>query len=965
VDVVDDVDDTGAVMAELDDARRTALADSSPRPAERVLRFIELGLWEEAQDALRDSRPLSGDLLTAEAELRFRQHRYHEAAARVSAVLARDRDNRRATLLQARLQIQAWNLDGATRTARALLDHDARDEAAALLVGRVDLLAKRFADALQWAERVQEWNPNNAEAFLLEAEVRFWDQDPSAAEAPLRQALAIDPFSADARFSYGYAIWRRVDATQLNAMAAHWEIALSIDPLHYLTHWHWGNGHTNLTYADYAHPTDSLVRTRLVPADSLIAQNRIPAAIALTRDVETEFPESVLPAMMRASAYYMAYDMARELRLDSAQATFERILARQRHYGPAHNGLAAVIKQRQFVQLLSYDSLEAEVAATPTPTDATFHRIFPDAARYPGDRVDKMIWQQMGPSRAYLPMLARFDIQFAIPPLHEDLADAMDRPSFRTSTTFDNRQWMDIRGVGSGATGIEYVERGAHWERNVLAHEYTHLFHGRVFTDEENRRTRALYYTAMEEGRTLDYYASNNESEFLAQAYPAYLAPIKAHPLNHKSMNTRDDLRRKDPETFAFVESLMEGQQAYLDGDSTALASNWAEVFTLLAEDARRNATADSTSAVSRAAALLDTALIWDGGYLPTYLSYAALWRQVGQFERAATWIARAHTRDSAYAPIFVARAELAAAQARAGALSEPEAFDAQVDQYTRALALERDYAVRADLNRTLREVYRDHGRYADAIRVAQEYVSDGPTVSTYLRDRIDDAAAFAHELRSDLGYSEETLPFFARLVSLKPQHYGFRGAYADALADAGQLREAIAVLEAAQRILRAAGRPSRAYVVQVADYQLRMGDTTQARTTLESVPRGRLGDGLTDDRRLVRLQASLGNAEAAQQWIADTDSSEARLPAERADIAFTRAWITAARGDHLTAISAYRAALDADPHHRGARTALIASLADTGDRRDARRVREAAAQLQPPMGPDFVRDARRAENPR
>jgi hypothetical protein len=90
-------------------------------------------------------------------------------------------------------------------------------------------------------------------------------------------------------------------------------------------------------------------------------------------------------------------------------------------------------------------------------------------------------------------------------------------------TTFDNRQWMDIRGVGSGAAAIEYVERGAFLERNVILHEYVHLFHGRVLTDAENRKIRSLYYQAMKEKRTLDYYSQNNESEYFAQTYPAYL----------------------------------------------------------------------------------------------------------------------------------------------------------------------------------------------------------------------------------------------------------------------------------------------------------------------------------------------------------------------------------------------------------------------------------------------------------
>ncbi|MDZ7807323.1 MAG: hypothetical protein U5K71_09415 [Gracilimonas sp.] len=40
-----------------------------------------------------------------------------------------------------------------------------------------------------------------------------------------------------------------MDATQLDNMAGQRNLAFEVNPLHYLTHWHFGNGHTNLTYA--------------------------------------------------------------------------------------------------------------------------------------------------------------------------------------------------------------------------------------------------------------------------------------------------------------------------------------------------------------------------------------------------------------------------------------------------------------------------------------------------------------------------------------------------------------------------------------------------------------------------------------------------------------------------------------------------------------------------------------------
>src|SRR5699024_12073069 len=135
---------------------------------------------------------------------------------------------------------------------------------------------------LKWAKKIQKWNADAATGYLLEAETLFWAEDAAAAEPALVQVLKREPFNADARYYYGYAIWRRVDATLLDEMAAQWNLALDINPLHYLTHWHFGNGYTNLTYADYAMPNDSLVRSKLAKADQLVAQEELDKAINLT-----------------------------------------------------------------------------------------------------------------------------------------------------------------------------------------------------------------------------------------------------------------------------------------------------------------------------------------------------------------------------------------------------------------------------------------------------------------------------------------------------------------------------------------------------------------------------------------------------------------------------------------------------------------------------------------------------------
>src|SRR5690606_7631968 len=235
-------------------------------------------------------------------------------------------------------------------------------------------------------------------------------------------------------------------------------------------------------------------------------------------------------------------------------------------------------------------------------------------------------------------------------------------------------------------------------------------------TDAENRRIRALYHAAMENDRTLDYYASNNESEFFAQAFEAYVMPAKVHPLNHKSMNTVNDLRTRDAALYAFIDSMAVRQRAFLAGDSLALRGNWAEVYVRLA---RRAYNQRADDAVARAFAALDTALIWDDRYLPAYIARAELRALEGNFDEAERWLVRAEAIDARYAPIQVARAEVVAARARTGALSENDALERRIALYQRALALEEDLAERASLNDRLRTLLADHGRVGDAISTA------------------------------------------------------------------------------------------------------------------------------------------------------------------------------------------------------------------------------------------------------
>ncbi|RMG65246.1 MAG: hypothetical protein D6722_16110 [Bacteroidetes bacterium] len=930
-------DDTQVALDRLSAEKQALFQKGDARTLADDFRLIELGEWLSVEGKWVEKAEGEPDYLLVGAELAYRQNDFSLAESRVKAYLDRVPGDPAGRLFQARLYIEAWELTKAAEICAQLRQENDLHEGAALLQGRLALLQKDYAGALTLAQAVQQWNPANAKAYLLEAEAYFWLRQPEQAEAPLRRALELDPFDPDARFAYGYALWRRVDATLLPAMAAQWEIALRVHPLHYQTHWHWGNGHTHLTYADYVDPQEDEIRPQLERADSLLAQNQIEAALTHIWQVARAYPTSELPMMHLGSAYYMAYDLG-PARLDTAQEIFQGILSRKAHYGPAHNGLAAVIKQKRFAYLHQYDSLEQVIAHTQITDPDNFAAVFSDLDRYPGERVRRMVWNQLYSSVVYFPFLQKLGREFVIPPLHEDLALAMDQPFFRGATTFDNRQWMDIRGVGSGATGIEYVERGAHLERNVTLHEYVHLFHGQVFTEAEMRAVRAHYYRAMAEGYIIDYYSANNEFEYLAQTFPAYFIPVKVHPLNHKSLNTRSDLLSKDPGMYAFIDSLVQRHRAYLAGDSAAMAANWAEVYVKQAERAHRR------EAWAEASALLDTALRWDSTYRPALLARAALAQAQQAWNEAEFWLEQAETPG--YAPAQAARAAYLRARFDTGLIAAPEALSQMVAAYEAALSRETDLAERASLAESLRRTYRDFGRWVEAIEAADRYVRQAPTVSTYLRDRRDEAAAFAAELRGRLGYLAEARAVFEPLLAQKPQDYYLRRQWAAVLATNGAYPEAVAVLTAGQRILAAAGRPDPDYAAAICLYALSGGDTATAQSARADLPGHPPAYG--DVYLWAQARCAWGEAEGLDSLIGEP----ARLPATRAEQERLRGHLAAARGDTAAAISAYQAALKADPYVLETRFQLLELLTATGASRQARRLAREGSLLPLPPGP-------------
>lgn len=918
-------------------ATRSEFQQAKASKAAIVKRMLDLGLWKEATDALKTDKGLTAsEKSLLWAEYHWLINDFKAAEKDVTTALSADKNSTWGKRLKALLAIEAWDLQNAEKQCKQLLAANPNDDETAIVLGRALMLQKKYPEALSVAQTLQKKSPKLAAAYQLEANVYFWDQHPEKAEAPLVKSLTLDPLNADARFSYGYAIWRRVDATQLNDMAAQWQLALAINPLHFQTHWHWGNGHTNLTFADYADKNEKEIREKLREADKLFHDKRLADAVAVTYKIEKEYPSSVLPAMHRGSLYYSDFETPnRKANLDSAQQTFVSILDKKKHYGPAHNGLSAVIKSKRIPYLMTYDSITNVLKTTKIKDPDNFANVFPDLSYFPGDRVKAMVWNQMYTSVVYFPFLSKQGNAFAVSPLHIDLALTMRSPQFRYTTTFDNRQWMDIRGVGSGAADIEYVERGAYEERNVVLHEYVHLFHGRVLTDAENRKIRERYYDAMKKQLTLDYYSQNNESEYFAQTYPAYFEKVKVHPLDFKSMNITAELKSRDPEMYKFLDALVKKERAYLNGDHAVMASNWAQVYINMSNRVAR-------SDADKASKYLDTALVYDNKYQPAYLAYARLKQQQNDFDKALSYIKSAEAIDPNYAPVYAAYAQLEEANYTPDK-SLNDLIATQARWYQKALDLEKDYQTRAAVAIQLRDMFFQNGRISQAIKAAEDYASTGPDVSTYLRDRRDDAKAFAAAQRATLGYADQ-LDVLNKLVLQRPQNYQLRGLYADALLANGRYQDCIETMKQVQRILEASKNGRTDFDLRIAESYAKLNKPDSLTYYLDKVVAEKSELDPLGKQRLVRLLATANR-------LADAETLFKSLPTKGTSLYQSTAQqssgtLNAIGGKTDEAIAAYKKSLALNPYNLQSYAGLAGIYKQAGKQTELKGLVAEASQL-------------------
>jgi Flp pilus assembly protein TadD len=192
--------------------------------------------------------------------------------------------------------------------------------------------------------------------------------------------------------------------------------------------------------------------------------------------------------------------------------------------------------------------------AAEVPEVPGIERVFPNYASLTADG-KKVVRKAVAPFGRYLPDLEKEKVVHFLLPLYRHLTDLPGMTEWKGHPTFDGRTYDAVRGAaGSFAvSGVETLWPATRMGANVIAHEFAHQIHRFGLQDEDRSEINRLFRRAKKEGLCLDYYAAENDQEYFAQGYEAFVSPFKRPTSSETAKNTRSDLEAKDPELFSFL----------------------------------------------------------------------------------------------------------------------------------------------------------------------------------------------------------------------------------------------------------------------------------------------------------------------------------------------------------------------------------------------------------------------------
>lgn len=372
----------------------------------------------------------------------------------------------------------------------------------------VHLMLGQSAFALAWAESVLQDDADNQEAMALAVRARIRARRfDDAVQTAAAFAARVDAVGPELHAAQASALFR---VQRIDEAAAAYRSVLAGDPLHAEAHLRLGSG--------------------LLPASAAPTAPGLLAAVAALARGDRDAAVAALGEVLAASPQH---PIAHRL-------LGETLFARKAAAAMAANDAA-------FAALAAAEP-HGDVAGLPVAAFVPGYAALSPARRRIVDRTAAMFARQ-------LPKLVavggRHDLLVEL----ERTTDDEARANLRGKRTFDGRIWDDVRGVGGvqAATGIEALDEAATFGFDTFAHEVAHQAHYYAFTPTQRARIRALYHTALAEGRCLDYYAASNEAEYFGQGVEAFASLGKRPGGETTHGHTRFELRRVDRALHDFV----------------------------------------------------------------------------------------------------------------------------------------------------------------------------------------------------------------------------------------------------------------------------------------------------------------------------------------------------------------------------------------------------------------------------
>ena len=116
--------------------------------------------------------------------------------------------------------------------------------------------------------------------------------------------------------------------------------------------------------------------------------------------------------------------------------------------------------------------------------------------------------------------------------------------------------------ISCGEENLLNLEGDRYPEENILIHEFAHTVHQmglNSIDDSFDRKLRAAYKAAMDEGLWEGTYAATNRHEYWAEGVQTYFDCNDANNSQHNDIDTREELAEYDPALFKLIDTAFRG----------------------------------------------------------------------------------------------------------------------------------------------------------------------------------------------------------------------------------------------------------------------------------------------------------------------------------------------------------------------------------------------------------------------